>query len=131
MSCLLRVAGKSLNVDALLSTLRMRPSRVWRKGEPRSASNPKGKRHDWSGASFVASNADMAKFEQQVRDATTFLKKHSADLKKAVRFKGVEEVDLDFGIELRGATIHSDWLPASFLKQAAAAGINVELSHYR
>jgi hypothetical protein len=131
MSGLFRVAGESLDVDALLSELGMKAHRVWRRGEPRFQRKPEGTVNPSSGASFVASDAGMNEFEVQVQDATRFLNQNAADIEKLVGFPGVEDAGLDFGIELRDVAIHSDDLPPLLLQAAGALGISVELSHYR
>lgn len=130
MSCILRVSGAELNVDALLSIVDLRPDRIWRRGEPRRASRPEGRRYDDSGTTFVASDADFDEFGQQLDEATGFLETHCCQITSMASFEGVQNATLDFGIELRDVAIHCDTLPPRFLKAAAAAGISVELSHY-
>jgi hypothetical protein len=92
--------------------------------------SPKSKIHINNGAVFDVSSADMNEFDKQLGDATAFLVKHKKTLKAVASLPEAEFVNLDFGIELRAAVTHSDVLPASFLKAAAAAGVSVELSHY-
>lgn len=130
MSCILRVSGSNLDVEALLSLVDLKPDRVWRCGEPRRASKPEGRRHDHSGATFVASNADFCEFDKQVDEATSYLERHCQQMASMASFEGVQDTTLDFGIELRDVAIHSDVLPVRFLKAAAEAGVSVELSHY-
>ena len=130
MSCILRVSGAELDVDALLGAVDLKPDRVWRRGEPRRASKPEGKRHECSGATFVASDADFDEFDQQLNDAPSYLEAHCREIASMAAFEGVQDVILDFGIEFREVPIHSDILPLEFLKAAAEAGISVELSHY-
>lgn len=130
MSCILRVAGAELDVDALLHIVDLKPDRVWRRGQPRRTSKPEGKRHDDSGAAFVASDADLHEFAQQLDEATGYLEMHCRQIAFLASFEGVQHATLDFGIELRGVAIHSDILPVRFLKAAAEAGVSVELSHY-
>lgn len=130
MSCILRVSGAELNVDALLNIVDLKPDRIWRRGEPRRTSKPEGKRHDHSGASFVASDADFSEFGQQIEEATSYLENHARHIASMVSFDGVQDATLDFGIELRDVAIHSDILPVRFLKAVAGVGIAVELSHY-
>jgi len=128
MTCILRVAGEDLDIDTLLQGSPLSPDRVWRKGEVR---NGKGELHDNSGATFLASGADLEQFNQQVEDATLFLELHSTAISSIAAFPGVEWVVLDFGIELRDTfLVHSAHLPSRFLKAVASTGIGVELSHY-
>ena len=130
MACYLRVIGESLDIDALLRDLVMKADRVWHRGEPRFRTKIDGEVHRYSGASFVASDADMSEFEVQMKEATHFLNQNSLDIERIVGFPGAEQVALDFGIELRDVAIHSDLLTPPFLKAAGALGIAVELSHY-
>lgn len=87
-------------------------------------------RHDHSGATFVASDADFDEFEEQIEEATCYLETHCRQIASIASFEGVQHATLDFGIALRDVSIHSDILPLRFLKAAADAGISVELSHY-
>lgn len=130
MSCILRVSGAELNVDALLSIVDMKPDQIWRRGEPRRTGDPDAKRHARSGATFLASDAGFDEFRQQLDEATRYLETHCRQIASMASFDGVQDATLDFGIELRDVAIHIDFLPLRFLKAAAEAGISVELSHY-
>lgn len=130
MSCILRISGESLDIDALLSQLTLAINRVWKKGEPRFPL--KGQFHSDSGANFVASKADLDEFDSQVKEATAFLELHAPDIAKVVVFPGVENAVLDFGVTaLRpGYVAQFSYLPPRFIQLAASAGIAVEISHY-
>jgi len=130
MSCILRICGDELDVDALLSVVDLEPDHVWRRGEPRRVSKPEGKRHEHSGVTFVASNSDFSEFNQQIDEATCYLDTHRVQITAMTSFEGVQHAILDFGIELRDVAIHSDILPLRFLKAAVETGVSVELSHY-
>lgn len=131
MSCILRVNGEELDVKALLAGITLKPDNVWHKGEPRSPSRPSGRLNQFSGVSFVASDADFSDFDLQLREATAFLEDFRGQIEFMVDFDGVDEVILDFGIEPPSdAVIHSDILTPGFLRAAADAKISVELSHY-
>jgi hypothetical protein len=130
MSCILRVSGDELNVDALLRVVGLQPDRVWRRGEPRRASKPDGKRNESSGVTFVASDADYREFSLQLDEATEFLEDNRAQIAAMASFEGVQHAILDFGIELRDVPFHSDILTPQFLMAVAGMGLAVELSHY-
>jgi len=130
MSCVFRVVGDDLEIDALLVELKMEPYRLWRKGEPRNWRNPEGKKSECSGACFTASEAEMTEFSTQVMDATEFLKEHREDIEAIVAFPGVEEAALDFGIELKRDFLNCDYLPPQLLRLAGSLNIAIELSHY-
>lgn len=128
MSCILRVGGHELDIDSLITACGLQPDQVWHKGAIRTRN---GKPINFSGANFVVSEADLNEFEQQVKDATAFLKEHAVAICAMTTFSGVEGVRIDFGIELRGDGYpHNDYLPSEFIRAAGEAGIDVELSHY-
>jgi len=125
-----RVSGEYLDIEELVKAITLEPNRVWRKGEPRSESKPDSRILSKSGASFIASSADMDEFEIQLKEATDFIKNNIIQIQKIVGFNGVSEAVFDFGVELRDVAIHCDYLSPEFVRYAAEAGIGVELSHY-
>lgn len=128
MTCILRISGQSLDVDALLAECSIPVDRTWRKGEPRVL---KGKFHANSGANFVASEAEIGEFDAQVVDATAFLEKHASAIAKLIAFPGVEDAALDFGVSTSvGRVTQSSYLPPKFICIAARLEIGVEISHY-
>jgi hypothetical protein len=130
MSCILRVFGSSLNVDALLAQSALKPDRVWKKGEPRFKTKPNDKALVCSGASFVASEAGLSDFDAQAEEAGIFLERNFEEIRKIVGFPDVEGAVLDFGIKLRDVAVHCDYLSPKLIQLAARAGIGIELSHY-
>jgi len=128
MSCILRISGESLNVDALLSHRDMTPDRTWKKGEARSL---KGKIHSDSGANFIASEADLDEFTRQLTEATTYIKTHAPTIAKMVATPGVQYAVLDFGVSLQeGNVAQFCYFPPQFIQLAASAGIGLEVSQY-
>jgi hypothetical protein len=129
MSCILRVSGKALDIDALTSSLAIPAHRTWRIGEARSVVSVRV--HADSGANFIVSNADFDAFTQQVEDATAFLQLNVLAIGKLASFPGVERVTLDFGVELLEESVASfSYLPPKLVALAAQARIGVEISHY-
>ncbi|GMU46170.1 MAG: hypothetical protein AMXMBFR26_09520 [Porticoccaceae bacterium] len=127
MSCVLRVSGEALDVDALLSEVSLQPDKIWRNGESRFG----GKIESDSGANFLVSEADLNQFDVQLQEATEFLEQQATVVAKIASFPGVESAVLDFGIEVRaGFVAQFDHLPRQFIQAAVKAGISVELSHY-
>ncbi|MEO8673629.1 MAG: hypothetical protein ABI411_20135 [Tahibacter sp.] len=128
MSCVLRVYGNELDVDALISQCRLDAISVRRKGQVRGAS---GQRHATSGANFVVSNAEFTSFDLRLRDATAFLSDQQAAIDAMVRFPGVESATLDFGVAIAaGCMAQFSYLPPEFIRLAAARGLGVEISQY-
>lgn len=129
MSCILRVSGESLDPEALLSTVPLSADQSWRKGEPRSVSS--ARLHATSGVNFIASEADLDAFEQQVADASAFLGRHSEVVAGIAAFPGVELVVLDFGVAMyENDFARFSFLPATFIQLAAKANIGIEISVY-
>ena len=128
MSCILRISGESLNVDALLSQCDMVPDRTWKKGETRSQ---KGKIYSDSGANFIASEADFDEFTLQLTEATTYLETHASTIVKMVAIPGVQFAVLDFGVCLREENVALFcYFPPQFIQLATSAGIGLEVSQY-
>lgn len=128
MSCILRISGESLDVDSLLREFPLEVDHSWKIGEPRIQ---KGKLHSDSGANFVASEADLDEFNRQVSEATEYLEIHASIISKIVKFPGVKDATLDFGVSLKeGYVTHFAYLPPKFIQLVASTGIGVEISHY-
>ena len=128
MSCILRISGESLNVDALLSQHDMSPDRTWKKGEARSL---KGKTYSDCGANFIASEADLDEFARQLTEATAYLETHTTTIANMVATPGVQYAVLDFGVSLReGYVAQFCYFPPQFIQLVANAGIGLEVSQY-
>ncbi len=128
MSCMLRIGGETLDIDALLSQSALDFYNVWRKGEPRNGGS---KVHARSGATMVVSNAEFEEFDLQVKDAIAFLELHGTALAKVASLPGADHVGLDFAVSIReGFFTLCSYLPPRLIQLAALAGIGIEISHY-
>ncbi len=127
---MLRVTGEHLDVEQMLDGVPMVPNRIWKKGEPRFKNAPHKRLLAKSGASFVVSSAEMNDLAAQIKDAAGYIVRNEAHIKRMVRFPGIEEATIDFGIELRDVPIHSDYLSPELIVAAANVGVGIELSHY-
>lgn len=128
MTCILRISGESLDIDALLSRHDLSPDRTWKKGEARSI---KGKVHSDCGANFIASEADLHEFDRQVKEATAFLELHSPTIAAMAATPGVQFAVLDFGVALiEGYVAQFCYFPPRFVQLVASSGIGLEVSHY-
>ena len=129
MSCILRVSGAALDIDALLSEVPLKPDQFWRKGEPRSriAKGP----HVDSGASFLASNADLDALEKQVAEVTAFLESKLGSVARLASFPGVEHATLDFAVALNESSVAvCSYLPPTLIRLASKANVGIEVSTY-
>jgi len=130
MSCVLRVSGTNLDLDALLESFPVRAFRTWRKGEPRIPASPDSKVNADFGACFDVSLADFDEFAKQQEDATNFLVSYRSALRRLASFPGVEHAQLDFGVNGGASRAHSIVLSPAFLRAAAGAEVSVEISYY-
>lgn len=128
LSCILRIAGQTLDVDSLLLRTSLPVDRTWKKGEPRILKN---RYHTDSGATFVVSEADLDDFAGQLADASAFLALHAPMLATLTSFPGVQEACLDFAVALAdGFVSQTSYMPARFVQAAGMAGIGIVISHY-
>ena len=128
MSCVLRIAGKTLDVDSLLLHTSLPVDRTWKKSEPRIL---KDRYHTDSGVTIVVSEADLDDFASQLADASAFLTSHAPTIATLTSFPGVQEACLDFAVALvEGFVSQTSYLPASFVQAAGMAGIGIAISHY-
>src|SRR5688572_27583572 len=97
--CVLRVAGTKLDVDGHLARLPFRACNIYRAGEPRSRLRPDGKRHERSGFTVDVSSAAPV-LEDQINDALLFLALPEDALKRLRLDPQVEDMRLDFRVDL-------------------------------
>ena len=126
MSCILRVSGNALDLEALFDGSEVAPATVWRKGERRSKSSV----HQSSGANFLVSEAEFANLPRQIQDATVFTKLHREWLTHAVSIAGPGGVVMDFGRETKAPFWSTSTFPAELLAACGAAGVSLALSLY-
>ena len=108
MSCVLRAHGESFKVHEFLEKSSLQPDTVYEKGDPIDSGKRNGSHRPSSGFSVVVSQADFSDLEEQVREAILFLDEYEEDLRRLGSFKGVEAVFLDFGVQWREASFHTD-----------------------
>lgn len=128
MSCILRIGGTSLDIDALLSSCSLTPDAQWRRGEVQTVGR---KVCSTSGANFVASDAEFDAFDLQVADVTAFLREHSAQLRCLAAFDGVDSATLDFAVSIHEDTmVRSCALSPELVRLAADLGLGLEVTFY-
>jgi|SRR5579871_2136653 len=131
MSAVLRAYGANLDVDAFLIGCTLPVCAIMRRGEPvYPASQPDGRRHEFSGVHVSASDAGFGEFSRQVAEVTAFLRSEAEQVRRLCKFPGVESVTLDFGISRRDVAVQCDYLPPQLVRIAASFGMGIELSHY-
>jgi hypothetical protein len=132
--CVLRVSGKKFDPARYLATSQLKPYSVFRAGEPRFASQPKGKINDESGFKVDVSRSPWNNLARQVADAIAFLKKYKRTLAKLRSMPEVEDIRLDFPLDLRidreKVFAQFDYFPPALVSLAGALGCGLEISIY-
>lgn len=132
--CVLRVTGKRFDADLHLGLSGLTACRVFRAGEPRSQSKPEGKRNEVSGFTVDVSRYSGADFTGQVIDAIAFLKEHEQVIAKLRSSPGVDDIRLDFPIDLRidrhNIMAQFEYFPPELVSLAGLLGLGLEMSIY-
>ena len=131
MSCILRASGKNFAVEEYVKDKDIEFTQVYKKGEPRF---PNSKVIDqinqFSGIGIEVSDADMSDMTLQIEDATHFLQSNQNLISELVSFDGVENVELDFGVESKPPFWTSYTLPPELITHAANLGLGICISTY-
>ena len=131
MSCILRAFGKEFDVNNYVKNKDFEFTNIYKKGEPRfSSPKLKNKINKYSGVGIKVSFADMNEFKQQLDDALIFFKEHETLIKELVQFKGVESVNLDFGVETKPPFWSSYTIPPELSFIVGKLGVSVCVSTY-
>jgi hypothetical protein len=125
--CVLRAAGATFDVDAFLKQSTFRPVVVYRKGQRRRPAS-RGVLSA-SGFNIVVSDSDDP-METQVEYALTFLRDKRDELLRLIRFGGIEEIMLDFGVPQGDIAARSGRFPSELLVAAGVLGIDLQVSFY-
>jgi hypothetical protein len=128
-AAILRVGGTKRGIRAFLGRTKMRPHRVYARGEPTSPGSTVLAKDSYF--LVVVSNADGDAFPKQARDAARFLRLHLRELKSLSRFKLFAVID--FGVydtRTKNALAPSWRLPAKLVKLLGDAGVDAEISLY-
>ena len=132
--CVLRVSGKQFDADRYLALSGLEAIKVFRRGEPRFASNPEGKLNDLSGFNVEVSDASWEGVSEQVEDAVAFLKENRDAIRMLRSAPGVEDMSLDFPVDLRIDRVNIvsqlDYFPPELISLAGALGLGIEISVY-
>lgn len=133
--CVMRVAGRNFDPEAFLAATELTADLVYHAGETKSlASRPDGKRREDSGFTISVSDASWGDLAEQVRHAVRFVQEHHDVLARLRSTPGVEDMRLDFPVELRigrnDVVFQSDYFPPELVSLAGALGFGLELSIY-
>jgi hypothetical protein len=132
--CVLRVSGKKFDPARYLASSQLEPCSVFRAGEPRFASQRKGKIHNESGFKVDVSRSPWDSLASQVAEAIAFLKKHERTLARLRSMPEVEDIRLDFPLDLRidrqKVFAQFEYFPPALVSLAGALGCGLEMSIY-
>ena len=134
MSCILRIIGAKFDVDTFVAKSKVRPYKVFYKGEPRIKGKPHGAKQMHSGLAIQVGKSDMANFRGQVQDAIRFLTRNREKLRYISQTKGIQHAILDFGIDRKVDSnrhlIETNFLPNRLLQLAGEMGLGIEFTFY-
>ena len=132
--CVLRVTGKQFDADRWLADSGLTACKVFRAGEPQSSVRADGKRCEVSGFNVDVSRRSWDSLSGQVADAIAFLKEHDEAIAKLRLAPGVDDIRLDFPLELRidrrTVMAQFDYFPPELVARAGALGLGLEVSLY-
>ena len=95
MSCILRAADETFDVDGFLATSSLNPYKTWHVGERSSESLPPS---TTAGFNVDVSDADMHDLPAQIEDAIEFLRENSDELRRLSTAIGTSRASLDFAV---------------------------------
>jgi hypothetical protein len=132
--CVLRVTGRTFDPAKYLASSRLQPYSVFHAGEPKFRSQSKGSTHEESGFKIDVSRRSWSSLAGQAADAVSFLRKHRRALAALRRYPGVDDIRLDFPLDLRidRKTVFAqfDYFPPTLVSLAGALGCGLEVSIY-
>ena len=131
MGCVLRASGKQFDVDEYLRKSPFTDYHVYRRGEPRFSTKPRGEKNRITGINIVISNRSFDSLNRQIRAAISFLEENRTKITRLVRFTGLDGPPvLDFGINKRDFPGQFDRFSAELVSLAGKLGLAIELSQY-
>ncbi len=132
--CVLRVSGKHFDPVKFLGSSTLKPYSVFHAGEPRFASQSNGEIHAVSGFKVDVSRHSRDNLSGQVVDAIAFLVKHEQTLLKLRAIAEVDDILLDFPVNLQidrqNILTQYEYFPPKLIALAGAVGCGLEISIY-
>jgi len=132
--CVLRVTGKHFDADLHLAQSGLTACRIFRAGEPRSPIRPEGKRFQVSGFVVDVSHDSRGTLVDQAPDVVAFLKAHEDAIARLRSAPGVDDMRLDFPVDLRidsqNVMVQFDYFPPELVSLAGSLGLGLEISLY-
>lgn len=128
MSAILRVAGKSFDVDDYVKNCPFKIVMIYRRGEKKT---PKSSRtNERSGLNIEVSSIDFDNYEGQLEESLSFMQKNEVELTRLRDFPGVDTICIDYGADIHPPGWCSFYFPHALLLKAGEMKIDLELSIY-
>lgn len=124
--CVLRASGKSFDVDAFLKDSAFKPDIVYRKGQRRRPAS----RGAQTSSGFNVVISDSEDPDEQVKNATKFLRTNQKELLRLMKTKGVETISVEIACPQKEFVARTAHLPSALLSSAGALGIDIDVSFY-
>ncbi len=126
LGCVLRAIGDTLQPEEFLQESTLSPCNVFIKGERKSHN------YVWetSGITIVVSEDCGDNLHQQVQDAIEFLRANRKEIIRLRRFAGLQEMELDFGVNRRTGFLQTNIFPAGLTILVGELDMGIELSIY-
>lgn len=123
----LRVSGTKRSVAKFIELSAWKPLCVYWKGKPRFTASTR--LSEVNGFNVNVSDAPGMHLQQQVQDATGFLRRHAAEFRRLKRLK--LHGTFDFGVEAKdpGGPAYYRF-PNKFILNLSRYGLDLELSYY-
>lgn len=132
--CVLRVWGRSFDPDLALASSGLIAVKIFRAGEARRQSDPGGRKNESSGFTVGVSDAPWDSVGSQVSDALRFLQTHATAIAELRATPGVEDIRLDFPVDLRidgdAFVMQSETFPMELVRLAGTLGVALEITIY-
>ena len=128
----LRAGGAAFDPDAFLATSPWTEASVSRVGEP-SIFQSRGINTS-SGMTVPFTERDWSDWNGMIQDAENFLRDSAFELRRLRSFPGIEDVYVDFPVELRigrnNVAVQSDCFPPTLIAALGALSIGLEFTIY-
>ena len=125
--CVFVASGLSFDVDRYLVGSPFKAMAVFRKGDVPPKNNPEKMPRPDSGFVVLLSGDREPGIGPQLREALAFLDQHEAEM-KAMRKVGVDNMLLDFGVEVGDKLQQAEYLPPELIGALGRLGMGLIFS---
>lgn len=130
MSCVLRIAGKMLDIDDLV--MKSGLTGFTKRYKTENISSETSQEKQYSFISALISEADLQNFKLQIADAIFYLKKNRKKLAIVQKTKEVDYATIDFMIELKSVSkeyfAQYIYLPNELISLCGKLNIGIEVA---